>query len=1234
MKPINRLFYIFGLLTLILSACQPLLPPAVQDAPVVSAVEQSAPAVPAAEPHGLRGDAPPYAVHGPYAVGVGNFEIEATTENERPLTVTVWYPALNPQGAPASVTYEMGFSAGETPNISIFGHAIENAQPAVDGAPYPLIVHTHGHWSFRQESAYLDEHLASMGFVVISADHEDNWSTLFGPKAWQSEFRRPNEVTREIDYAEKLGADGGSLAGIVDTGRVGVFGWSYGGETALVAAGARLDLGKLRAWCEENKVDDEFPDTDCVDILDHEAELAALAGLTETPQGLWPDWSDERIDAVIGLAPWVGSLSEASLQTLTVPTLLMIGSSDTASGPTYQPFQPYQKITAERKAEVVFENAEHPLFFSACQDVPEVVALGLEVICTDPVWDMARAHDLINHFAAAFLLAELKGDTDAAAALSPENVAFTGIQYQEMGYSEASKGGAAAEPQPPQGLRPDAPAFAIHGPFAVGYQPLVIGEATDHPLDASLWYPALNPNGAKEEITYTIHTKIPVEGMEATAPVYGHALLDGEIDPSGAPYPLVIYSHGFASNGAWASALLEHFASYGFIVLAPEHTEQFDFDWSEIPTASIDRPLDIKQTLDYAEEMNGPGGALDGLIDMQNIAVIGHSYGGYTALAMAGAQYDLDAFNARCAELAPENPNTLLCAPIVPKEAEMAARAGLEPMPAGLWPSFGDPRVTAILPIAGDSYLFDQAGLSKITIPVMAIGGTADTGTPYTWGSQPTYAYASSERKVLVGFEGGEHFILSSCEEMPWWSATPFYGWVCFDPVWDKDRSRDLINHFATAFLLAELKGDAEAASALAAENVSFPGIQYQETGYTEPSEVSPAAEPQPPQGLRPDAPEFAIHGPFAVGTHEFVIETAERVTPLTIWYPALNPEGKPEQITYRMDVGDQGLPPFPVLGNAIPNALPDLSGAPYPLVVWSHGAYLYRQTNAYLAEHLASQGFVVVAGNHEDNWGTFPAPNVTSDISRPADISAWIDFAEEKAAAGSELAGLIDSERIAVGGHSYGGYTALTVAGARYNPRWYLDVVCATNTLAEDDPLNTCSAQEKALPELATLAGLDAVPEGLWPSWQDPRVDAIFLLAPSSVFGAEGSAPVTIPTMSLTGSADPMQDPALHVYLTHENLGSANKSLVVFQDGGHTMFLNDCTSATGMADVAFEWCSDPVWNTDRVHDLTNYFATAFLKAELYGDGEADAALAPENVSFPGITYETTGYGAAGESAP
>lgn len=785
---------------------------------------------------------------------------------------------------------------------------------------------------------------------------------------------------------------------------------------------------------------------------------------------------------------------------------------------------------------------------------------------------------------------------------------------------------AAAMPEP-IGMRPDAPPYAVHGPYWVGYKSVVIGEGTDHPLQAGLWYPALNPEGDKEEITYAMPWKIPSMPLDTEPVAYGHALRDAAVDNSAAPYPLVIFSPGFGAAAPWYSNLIEHYASYGFVVLAPDHIEEWDPEYGDIWKASIDRPRDIKQTLDYAQEVTSPNGELAGMIDMQNVAVEGHSYGGYTAMAMAGAEYDLDAFNARCAALPPDDPNTFLCKALVRHEADMAVRAGLDPMPEGLWPSLGDPRVTAIIPIAGDSYLFDKVGLSKITIPMMAIGGTADTSTPYEWGVRPAYDNASSAKKVLVTLDGAEHTITTSCENLPWMYDTPFGGWICFDPVWDKDRGMDLINHFSTAFLLDTLKGDTEAAKALVPENVSFPNIQYETTSYGVAQNAAAEAEEES-HGLRPDAPPYAVHGQYAVGTREFTVETAGRTVPVTVWYPALNPDGRAEEITYSMDVGDQGLPQYPVLGNAILDAPSDMSGAPYPLVVWSHGGYLYRQSIVYLAEHLASQGFVVVAGNHEDNWGTFPASNATSNVSRPADISAWIDFAEEQTAAGSELAGLIDAEHIAVGGQSFGGYTALAAAGALFNPTWYLDVVCADNILAEDDPLNDCSAMEKALPELASLAGLDAVPEGLWPSWQDPRVDAIFLLAPSSVFGAEGAATVTIPTMSLTGSADPLQDVALHVYLTYENLGSANKSLVVFQNGGHTMFLNDCNSATGMANVAFEWCSDSVWDTDRVHDLTNHFATAFLLAELKGDSEAAKALAPENVTFPGIEYETTAYGA------
>jgi CubicO group peptidase (beta-lactamase class C family)/predicted dienelactone hydrolase len=392
----------------------------------------------------------------------------------------------------------------------------------------------------------------------------------------------------------------------------------------------------------------------------------------------------------------------------------------------------------------------------------------------------------------------------------------------------------------PQGLRPDAPEYAKHGLYWVGYKPIIMGEGNARPLMAGLWYPALNPDGAREEVTYDNKLK-GTEDPDTPVPVYGHALPDAAADAAGAPYPLVVFSHGFGAGAAWYNTIIEHLTSNGFIILAPDHIEQFDWEFSDSWKASIDRPRDIKQTLDFAEQLTAPSGDLAGLIDMENVAVVGHSLGGYTALAMAGAQYDLDAYNARCAELPPNDPNMFLCTPLVPKEADMAARAGLDPMPEGLWPSFGDPRVKAIIPIAGDSYLFDKAGLSKITIPMMAIGGTADTGTPYEWGSKPSYEYASSAKKVLVTLDGAEHAITTSCENMPWIREAPYYVWVCFDPVWDKDRGQDLINYFATAFLLAELKGDADAAAALAPENVAFPGIEYMATGYD--SAAEPAAD-------------------------------------------------------------------------------------------------------------------------------------------------------------------------------------------------------------------------------------------------------------------------------------------------------------------------------------------------------------------------------------------------------
>jgi predicted dienelactone hydrolase len=384
----------------------------------------------------------------------------------------------------------------------------------------------------------------------------------------------------------------------------------------------------------------------------------------------------------------------------------------------------------------------------------------------------------------------------------------------------------------PVGLRPDAPTYALHGPYWVGTQDFVIDPEADDPLEVTVWYPALNPEGLAEEITYPATLKFDVpEGTVGV--VHGHALKDAAFDMAAAPYPLVIFSPGFGAARTNYAHLTEHLASYGFVVIAPDHHEFFESTWADIPKSTIYRPQDVLKTIAFADDLAAAGGVMAGVINTDLIAVAGHSYGGYTALAAAGGRFDLVGFNARCeAAYAASDPNAWLCDPLVPLENEMATMAGLDSMPEGLWPAWADPRVDAIIPMAGDSYIFDQAGLAEITIPVMAIGGTLDTSTPYEWGAHPTYEYISSEQKALVTFQNAEHMIFgSTCADIPW-AVDLGVTFFCSDPVWDMQRTQDITHHFATAFLLDVLKGDADAHAALAPDAVSFSGITYEAQGF------------------------------------------------------------------------------------------------------------------------------------------------------------------------------------------------------------------------------------------------------------------------------------------------------------------------------------------------------------------------------------------------------------------
>ena len=387
----------------------------------------------------------------------------------------------------------------------------------------------------------------------------------------------------------------------------------------------------------------------------------------------------------------------------------------------------------------------------------------------------------------------------------------------------------------PVGLRPDAPEYAQHGPYWVGVKDFQV-DGDEQPMAASIWYPALNPEGLPEQISYGDLVIKWDSGLTAgmVPTLEGRALRDAAPDLSGGPYPLVVFSPGYGEFRPRYAYLAEHLASYGFAVIIPDHNEFWTPDVPNLWRDSITRPQDMQFTITSAEALSNADGLLPGLIDTDVIGVLGHSYGGYTSLAMGGARIRYEEFEARCAALpADDTVGQAMCAPLLGHEADTAAFAGVaDPTDLDAWPSWYDPRIKAVGSFAGDSYLFGESGMAEITVPLLVMGGTVDTSTPLEWGILPTYDHASSTQKAEVILENSDHFIFSAtCAASPWVADL---GWwfFCMEPVWDMDRGHDLVNHFTTAFLLSTLKGDAEATAALSPDVVSFPGVEYQAEGF------------------------------------------------------------------------------------------------------------------------------------------------------------------------------------------------------------------------------------------------------------------------------------------------------------------------------------------------------------------------------------------------------------------
>jgi predicted dienelactone hydrolase len=220
--------------------------------------------------------------------------------------------------------------------------------------------------------------------------------------------------------------------------------------------------------------------------------------------------------------------------------------------------------------------------------------------------------------------------------------------------------------------------------------------------------------------------------------------------------PLVVLSHGFGSHRTFLTYLARHLASHGITVAALEHPGSNGVEVNRrtrngnlqdlIPASEFsDRPQDVSFLLDELAKVNNQPGVLNSQLNTDKVTVIGHSLGGYTALALVGAELDLEHLRKFCQNslsLTKSPGDWLQCAAKELKGRKLQLQ---------------DKRVKnaiALNPLTGE--IFGQKGMGKVNRPVLILTGTEDTLTPAVSHQIKPFEQLRGERYLLTAI-GATH---------------------------------------------------------------------------------------------------------------------------------------------------------------------------------------------------------------------------------------------------------------------------------------------------------------------------------------------------------------------------------------------------------------------------------------------------------------------------------------------
>lgn len=376
-------------------------------------------------------------------------------------------------------------------------------------------------------------------------------------------------------------------------------------------------------------------------------------------------------------------------------------------------------------------------------------------------------------------------------------------------------GAAVANPVDTQ--RPDAPALAAYGEFAVGVQRLemvnlnqinilaIDPEAEkpaefpryDRPLTVELWYPA------QEGATGSTELRAYLRDGTTEVTLTGRAARDAAPMQTLTPYPLVLISHGYPGNRFLMSHLAENLASKGYVVASIDHTDSTYRTQAAFGSTLVNRPLDQLFVLDELAEKAAQGGEFAGLYDANNTGLIGYSMGGYGAIITAGG-----GVTQASVEFPWGGPHGAL---------------GIHRAGSDTHKALPDARIktaVAIGPWGMNTGFWDADGLAGVQIPMLYIAGSQDETSLYAQGVRALWEQTSAVETALLTYVNAGH---NAAAPMPAPSESFYFnddkGFNISehysDPVWDTVRMNNIAQHFVTAWMDERLKADAEAGAYL-----------------------------------------------------------------------------------------------------------------------------------------------------------------------------------------------------------------------------------------------------------------------------------------------------------------------------------------------------------------------------------------------------------------------------------